>query len=135
MKKTLYLQKLFEKISYCLYGCNGNELLVHVLLNLRGIKHKMQVHVNMPEVARNSKYIIVDFVLPKYKGQEVWIEYNGPQHYHFVGLYHKSYEDFAKQQRRDQVERDYCEQHHIRLIEVRHSRNYFKTMWKLNKEL
>ena len=62
-----------EKIAMALCGCNGNELLVHILLKMRFIKHKMQVRVDMPEIARNSKYIIVDFVIPNHKGQEIWM--------------------------------------------------------------
>lgn len=123
-----------DNISHALCGCNSNELLVHILLKLRFIKHKMQVKVDMPEVARNSKYIIVDFVIPCHKGQQVWIEYDGA-HHDTVGCYGTSKYDYERQQHRDRVQEKYCQEHGIRLIRVRHSRNYIKTLWKLNKEL
>ena len=95
----------------------------------------MQVKVEMPELARNSKYILVDFVLPNYKNEEVWIEYNGSQHYHYNGRYQRSQQDFEHQQRRDRVMRAfYCETHHIRLIEIKHSLNYIGNPWRLFKK-
>ena len=42
---------------------------------------------------------------------------------------------FDKQQRRDRVQEEYCKINGIRLIRVRHSLNYIKTLWKLNKQL
>lgn len=122
------------KIAMALCGCNGNELLVHILLKMRFIKHKMQVRVDMPEIARNSKYIIVDFVIPNHKGQEIWIEYDGA-HHDTMGCYSTKQSDFDKQQRRDRVQEEYCKNNGIRLIRVRHSLNYIKTLWKLNKQL
>lgn len=129
-----YLVDWSEKISRSLCGCNGNELLVHILLNIRFIKHKMQVRVNMPEVARNSRYILVDFVIPNHKGEEIWIEYDGA-HHDTKGCYGTTKSDFNKQQRRDRVQNEYCQRNGIRLIRVKHSLNYFKTLWNLNKQL
>ena len=129
------LEKWTEPIARKLWGCNGTEALVHLLLCCCFIKHKMQVKVEMPELARNSKYILVDFVLPNYKSEEVWIEYNGSQHYHYNGRYQRSQQDFEHQQRRDRVMRAYCETHHIRLIEIKHSLNYIGNLWRLFKSL
>lgn len=60
----------------------------------------------------NNKRYIVDF-----KVDNVYIEYNGIQHYepikHFGGE-----KKFEKQQLRDQILREHCEENDIRLIEI-----------------
>jgi|GEM_PF-7107969 len=135
-KKGFYrrLEDWSEKIAQRWWGCNGNELVVHMYLNMRFIKHEMQVRVEMPQLARNSHYILVDFVIP-YKGREIWVEYNGTQHDHYNGRYQRNQDDFNRQRRRDVVEHDYCQQHDIPLIIISHSRNYFKSMWHFHKRL
>jgi hypothetical protein len=128
------LENWTEPIAKSLWGCNGNEALVHLLLNCHFIKHKMQVKVEMPEIARNANYILVDFVFHLH-GQEVWIEYNGSQHYVYNGRYQRNQDDFSHQQHRDKVVRQYCASHGIRLIEIVHSLHYPKMLWRLHKEL
>lgn len=60
----------------------------------------------------NNKKFFVDFVI-----DNIFIEYNGQQHYkpveHWGGL-----KAFEKQQKRDQELRDYCKENNIRLIEI-----------------
>lgn len=58
-----------------------------------------------------------DFIL-KINGIEIWIEYHGKQHYVEMSFFHKTHEDFLKQLKRDQNERDYCKENGIVLIEI-----------------
>ncbi len=48
------------------------------------------------------------------------MEYNGPQHYKFFDLYHKSIDDFHLQQLRDNIKRELCKDNNIYLIEFPH---------------
>lgn len=136
-KKGFYrqLEDHCDKVAHAMFGCDGNELLVHLYLKSKGIRHEMQKRVEMPVVARKSSYIIVDFVLPDYHGHVVWIEYNGSQHEVYNRRYHRSYEDFLRQQNRDRVEQDYCDANGITLINLRHSHNFLKTLRFLQSQL
>ena len=62
--------------------------------------------------------IRVDFVI-----NNIYIEYNGIQHYKFNSYFHKSELDFLKQQYRDQKLREYCKENNIKLIEIRYDQN------------
>lgn len=66
-------------------------------------------------IGKNSNKIFPDFIL-KVNNKEIWIEYNGEQHYKFVKFFHNSYEDFLKQVRRDNSEKEYCKNHNIILL-------------------
>ena len=45
-------------------------------------------------------------------------EYNGKQHYEYTSYWHGSYDNFVKQQRRDQMKQDICRKLGIKLITV-----------------
>lgn len=51
-------------------------------------------------------------------------EYNGPQHYKFIPMFHKNYEDFIKQVQRDKEKRELCKEHNITLIEIPYTVKY-----------
>lgn len=68
----------------------------------------------------NTKgFTYIDFYLPKYN---LFIEYNGMQHYipvkHFGGEL-----KFYHQQQRDQYVRDYCKDNNIKLLEIKYGSN------------
>jgi hypothetical protein len=46
------------------------------------------------------------------------VEYNGEQHYKFPNVFHRSYEDFIKQVRRDRFKLDMCDANNVYLITV-----------------
>lgn len=46
------------------------------------------------------------------------LEYNGEQHYRYPNVYHRSYEDFIKQVRRDRFKLDMCDANNVYLITV-----------------
>jgi len=92
------------------------EVVVRKWLDDHKVKYIVQYHVehNNPECKR--LYLTIDFYLPKHN---VFIEYNGEQHYkevtHFFSGRGWSIED---QQIRDQTLRDICKGRGIRLLEI-----------------
>lgn len=52
--------------------------------------------------------------------KRVAIEFNGLQHYKKIDYFHKSEEDFAEQQDRDEDVRKWCKLNKIKLIEIRY---------------
>jgi hypothetical protein len=56
-----------------------------------------------------------DFYLPKYN---LLIEYQGEQHEKYIPGFHKSIEDFEKQQEHDKRKREYAKEHKIKLLEI-----------------
>lgn len=114
----------FLQNTYGCPECNPNafskkEILIESILNRYKIPHKQQFELITEEVARNINLLRVDFFI-KYKGKQYFIEYNGEQHYKFCNIFHKTEEDFIKQQRRDQVLRDFCNLHNdkVKLLEI-----------------
>jgi hypothetical protein len=51
-------------------------------------------------------------------------EFNGPQHYVYYPKYHKNYEDFIKQQERDNIKTELCKKNGIMLIVVPYTLDY-----------
>lgn len=74
---------------------------------------------------RLLNFIRPDFIL-KVNGIEIWIEYHGKQHYIEMPFFHKTHEDFLKQLKRDQNERDYCKENGIILIEISYEYNTYE---------
>lgn len=64
--------------------------------------------------------------LPNLPNQEVWIEYNGIQHYERVNYFIKpddTRDRFERQLNRDKIVRNYCIKHGIKLIEIPYTYN------------
>jgi len=59
----------------------------------------------------------IDFCF-RYNNLDVWIEYNGSQHYERCDFFCHTDEDFEKQKFRDQNVREYCRINNKLLIEV-----------------
>ena len=87
-------------------------------------QHKINIDINI----NPSGNAFIDFYLPDHN---IFIEYNGEQHYiakeRFGGEL-----GFQKQQRRDEYVRNYCKEHNIKLIEIKYNENIND---KLNNEL
>jgi hypothetical protein len=49
---------------------------------------------------------------------KIGVEYNGIQHYRYPNLFHKTYDDFVKQIRRDQFKHKKCDENGIYLLTV-----------------
>lgn len=56
-----------------------------------------------------------DFYIPKFN---LLIEFQGKQHEKYIPGFHKSYEDFEKQQEHDKRKREYAENNNINLLEI-----------------
>lgn len=82
---------------------------------------------------RNTNEIRPDFIL-KVNGVEFWIEYHGKQHYVEMSFFHKTHEDFLKQLKRDQNERNYCNENGIILIEISYEYNTYEKVSKFLEE-
>lgn len=82
---------------------------------------------------RNTNEIRPDFIL-KVNGAEFWIEYQGKQHYVEMSFFHKTHEDFLKQLKRDQNERNYCNENGIILIEISYEYNTYEKVSKFLEE-
>lgn len=76
----------------------------------------------------NKRPLKFDFYLPDYN---LCIEYQGKQHYEPVEQFGGK-EAFLDLQRRDQIKRDYCASHGIKLIEIKYNESVLK---RLNEEL
>lgn len=49
---------------------------------------------------------------------KIGVEYNGIQHYRYPNVFHKTYDEFIKQVRRDQYKHKKCDEHGVYLITV-----------------
>lgn len=81
-------------------------------LNKNGYKYRREYRIRCNLGFQRNVYI--DFYLPK---ENVFIEYNGRQHYEPVE-YFGGEEQFERQQKRDAWVRHYCIDHGIKLIEI-----------------
>lgn len=97
---------------------SGGEFLVKSILNEFNINFKKEFSVINKINGRNQKYIKIDFQL-NLNNKEIWIEYNGIQHYKYINNFFKeTIDDYQKQLTRDKNVRDYCKEHDILLIEI-----------------
>lgn len=97
------------------------EVLIENTLKEYNIPYKTQFELTLPDIARNSNKIVVDFFV-KYKGKQYFIEYNGKQHYEYIPFFFPTVEDFNKQVRRDESLREFCQEHSdkVTLIEIKY---------------
>lgn len=87
-------------------------------------QHKINIDINI----NPSGNAFIDFYLPNHN---IFIEYNGEQHYIAKERFGGELE-FQKQQKRDEYVRNYCKEHNIKLIEIKYNENINN---KLNNEL
>lgn len=97
----------------CKHSHGENE--VERILLSNNIKYKCQHTIEIDKNINPSGKAYIDFYLPDYN---LFIEYNGEQHYinriHFGG----KIQNFEKQQKRDEFVRLYCKNNNIRLLEI-----------------
>lgn len=80
----------------------------------------------------NTHPLELDAYNEKYK---LAVEYNGQQHYQYVSNFHRSEDDFKKQQERDKKKAELCKEHGIDLIIVAFTTNNEDICKHLNREL
>ena len=79
--------------------------------------------------------ISIDFWIENYEGKEIWIEYNGQQHYNYIKRFHTSQEEFINQVLRDRWVRKYCEENEILYIEIPYTYNSYEKILELLKKI
>ena len=92
-------------------GCinSKGELLIRQLLTK--LNHKFFTEYKFSDLS-NRRF---DFYLPELK---VCIEYDGKQHFNFVGTWHQTQEEFERAIQRDKEKTEYCKQNNIKLIRI-----------------
>lgn len=101
--------------------CNisaGEKRTIEALNNLNiGFKYQELMTGVVPENIRPIG-IFVDFVIENYNGVDIWIEYNGMQHYSFASRlkFNISDEEFINNIKRDLYERKYCSERKDKIL-------------------
>lgn len=103
------------------------EFFIETFLKQHDISFKSNVR-NTEIFGRTQNYVYIDFCFI-YLSKEIWIEYNGGQHYKYEKFFHESYEDYLNQKRRDANVRKYCEENNIFLIEIPY---FYKNQAEIN---
>lgn len=117
-----YFTSSINKIVYSQQNCKIcygeyliNESYVGKFLKNNQIDHKRHYRLKID----NDKYLVIDYFL---LSENIFIEYNGLQHYEPVCFGSKTKENaqvcFEKQLERDQFLRNYCKLNAIKLIEI-----------------
>lgn len=115
-----FFQKPYKHLQK--HGCprcnqSHGETEIESFLDLKSIKYIKQHKITGN--FRNRTNIYVDFYIPEYN---IFIEYNGEQHYvpieHFGGEL-----QFSEQQIRDQDLKNYCIENNIKLLEISYKDN------------
>ena len=98
----------------CNYS-HGEELIYNYLIQY-GLNFITQFEVLLPEIARKTNIVYIDFCVIK-DDTKYFIEYNGKQHY--VPIEHFGGEIKLKEQKnRDNLVRSYCKDNDIKLLEL-----------------
>lgn len=103
------------------------EQLIRSCLEELGLVFKKEYFLKDKIVGRNSNIVRIDFQL-YLNEKEIWIEYNGKQHYKFESEFWKrtvkedsldlQKQNFKDQLRRDNNIRNYCKENNIILLEI-----------------
>lgn len=143
MKLYIKFIKLIQRIRYFFEAYvfkfirrksrrSKGEVMVANWLEENNISYKQEYLVRFPFLVKKKPFVFIDFYLPEHN---IFIEYNGKQHYEYVPYFHKSPDDFTKQQTRDNNVRSYCEQNGIKLIEIPYYLNPYKVFELLNASI
>lgn len=97
---TTLLRLQGKRCPKCQSGKSRAELFISKFLTKSKVLFEDEKH--FPGMEKGTRF---DFFLPKYN---LIIEYMGEQHYTYTSHFHKKYEDFKEQQRRDAEKKDYA---------------------------
>lgn len=79
--------------------------------------YKITMQVSFDDCVYKSK---LRFDIKAEKDKEWFlVEYDGEQHYQYTEWFHKSYDEFEEQQKRDNIKNEYCKKNGIKLYRVR----------------
>lgn len=128
-KELLYNKPCNILKGFCNKNISSGEIYVKEWINSNNINYYPHKYINYIE-GRSTSRVIIDFIII-YNNCEIWIEYNGIQHYKFNSFFHDSKEDFYVQLSRDQNVRDYCKNNNISFIEIPYTYNTYKKVKNL----
>ena len=100
------------------YNGSTGQQLVRQWLNQHGIKFEEEY--TFDDLKGECNCLRFDF---KINNKSIVIEFQGEQHYAFTSYFHKTEEDFKRQQKYDNLKRAYCKKNHIKLIEIPYNYN------------
>lgn len=109
------LEPYLYKIGRSYARRSKGEILIENWLKENNIKYKSEYLIKFPFIVKKKNFVFIDFYLPDYN---LFIEYNGKQHYEYVPYFHSTYKDFELQRNRDNVVRNHCLENNIRLLEI-----------------
>jgi hypothetical protein len=95
------------------------ERQIELYLKKNNIPYEKHSWKELDRVARTTKEVEIDFVVPR-DGKEVWIEFNGVQHYRYEPFLHSgNYQRLMNQVNRDNAVREYtADQNNIELLVI-----------------
>ena len=96
----------------------GEDLISNWLIK-NNIRFKSQYKLSIPNIARNSNILKIDFFVV-HNDKQYFIEYDGIQHFEYIPYFYKGgIIDFEKQQNRDKVLEEFCELHKDKVTLIR----------------
>ena len=102
----LYLKyKGFKKNKQRMSRC---EAMIKSFLSHSDVLFKSQYHIKLP---RGIFMVFKD-------NKRIAIEYNGEQHYKFSNYFHKTYDKYLEQRKRDIAVKDWCNKRDITFLEI-----------------
>lgn len=97
---------------------SGGEWKIHMILTEAGIPFSEEYVFDDLRVGKDRRPLRFDFaVFDDDGGIDFLIEYQGEQHYHPVSRFGGT-SGLRRQRYNDQLKRDYCRKHHLRLVLV-----------------
>lgn len=111
----LYLKyKGFKKNKQRMSRC---EAMIKSFLSHSDVLFKSQYHIKLPRGIRKTNNAYIDFMVFK-DNKRIAIEYNGEQHYKFSNYFHKTYDKYLEQRKRDIAVKDWCNKRDITFLEI-----------------
>lgn len=108
------IAKLKGKEAKGKYSSKGERMCCQVMEKIYGVPFK-KVKPSWLKNVETGKNLELDCYNDELK---IAVEYNGEQHYKFPNYFHKEYDDFINQLRRDRLKSDLCAHNGIYLIIV-----------------
>jgi hypothetical protein len=94
----------------------GEKRTIEALNNLK-IQFKYQeLMIGVVPVDIRPIGIVVDFLIEDFNGIDIWIEFNGSQHYNSTAKFNISQEEFINNLKRDMYERKYCSERKDKIL-------------------
>ena len=111
----LYLKyKGFKKNKQRMSRC---EAMIKSFLSHSDVLFKSQYHIKLPRGIRKTNNAYIDFMVFK-DNKRIAIQYNGEQHYKFSNYFHKTYDKYLEQRKRDIAVKEWCDKRNITFLEI-----------------